>query len=137
VGSINIFKKDSLTKAALAGATFTLYSDAAATVQVGGPVTTGADGYAKFAELAPAAYYIVETAAPKNYVLPETKAIFEAAVTAGGVVSLDIENQYNPPQDIQTGMMDWNVLLIGGLALLAGLLLVVFNRRRRMQANAK
>ena len=132
VGSIVISKIDSLTKAPLADAEFTLYSDAAGTKQVGDPVATKADGIARFDGLEPGNYWIKETKAPKDYEgFPDLLPV----KVVGGVTSpepLTITNQYNPPEDIQTGMMDWNVLLLGGLALMAGVMLVLFTRRRRV-----
>ena len=131
IGSIMISKIDALTLKPLAGAEFTLYADENATVQVGSPVTTGADGIARFDNLTPGNYWIKETKAPKDYEgFPDALPV----KVVGGVTEpepITITNQYNPPEDIQTGMMDWNVLLLGGLALMAGVMLVIFTRKRR------
>jgi LPXTG-motif cell wall-anchored protein len=118
----------------LSGAEFKLYSDVALTVQVGAAVTTGTDGIARFEDLEPGTYWLKETKAPKDYDLLAVALEVTVVASATDPEALVITNQYNPPEDIQTGMMDWNVLILGGLALLAGMLLVLFTRKRRVTA---
>jgi uncharacterized surface anchored protein len=126
-GSVVIKKVDAGdTSKALAGAVFALYSDSGATQQAGASVTTGADGIARFDNLAPGGYWIKETAAPEGYDLPQD--VIPVTVT-GGVTDpgpVVVENN----RHIQTGMMDYNMLVfggggiaLGGLALLAARLI--------------
>lgn len=55
----------------LSGVTFTVYSDAAATVSTGKTMTTGANGKASV-EIPAGTYYVKETAAPAGYVMDDT-----------------------------------------------------------------
>ncbi len=131
-GSLVILKVDALNpKTTLAGAEFKLYKEEALTNQVGSAVTSGADGIVRFDNLEPGTYWLKETKAPKDYdLLPDALPV----VVVAGVTEpepLVIKNQYNPPKDIETGMMEWNILILGGLVLLAGLALVLFARRRK------
>jgi LPXTG-motif cell wall-anchored protein len=130
-GALIIKKTDFTSGDPLAGAKFALYSDEACTVQVGATLTTGADGIARFDNLEPGNYWLVETEAPKDY--DKMEGSLPVTVTAG-VTAPDpivITNTYNPPKHYDTGMMDWNFLLLGGMVVLAGLLLVLITRRRR------
>jgi LPXTG-motif cell wall-anchored protein len=135
LGSLVIKKVDALdhTKV-LAGAQFKLYTDKAMTTQVGAAVTTDARGIARFDGLTPGDYWLMETVAPTNYDLPTEPLPVEVTAGVTNPEPFEIQNQYNPPEDIATGMMDWNILLIGGLALLAGGLIVFLTRRRSRSA---
>lgn len=138
-GTLVIKKVDALDEAkVLTGAEFTLYYDEAMTQPAGNAVTTGDDGIATFTNLDPGkTYWLMETKAPADYIQwTEPINVTELGfITFGGdPVVHTFTNQYNPPEPIQTGTMDYNVILIGGLALLAGLLLVLISRKRRMKA---
>jgi len=136
-GVLVIKKVDALDETKLlAGAQFRLYYDEALTKPVGDAVTTGTDGIARFEQLEPdTTYWLMETKAPTDYI----QWTAPVNVTELGFITFDdatpvvhtFTNQYNPPEPIHTGMMDYNVIIIAGLALLAGLLIVAFTRKRR------
>ena len=67
-GDLTVTKRrDRGDECVLSGATFQLYN--ASNQAVGSPVTTGADGTAKWTHLEYGTYYLKETAAPAGYVL--------------------------------------------------------------------
>ena len=70
-GSIEIVKTAGESSTPLAGATFGLYSDAAAT-QLLSAKTTGSSGRVRFGDLEAGTYYVKETAAPTAYRLDST-----------------------------------------------------------------
>ncbi len=132
-GSLVILKVDALNpETTLAGAEFKLYKEEALINQVGSAVTSGADGIVRFDNLEPGIYWLKETKAPKDYDLLTDP--IPLTVTAGVTEPepLVIKNQYNPPKGIETGMMEWNILILGGLVLLAGLTLMLFARKRKL-----
>lgn len=135
VGSVIVRKTDALNpEKTLAGAEFTLYADEAMETPVAGPVTTGADGIVRFDDLEPGAYWLMETKAPKDYDIMTAPV---DVTVIGGVTEpepLVITDQYNPPKDYGTGTMNWTLAIAGAAAVLAGLLLLVFTRRRRAGA---
>lgn len=131
-GSLVVLKVDALNPdKTLGGAEFKLYTEEALINQVGNAVTSDANGMVRFDDLKPGTYWLVETKAPTDYDLltDPIPVVVEAGVT--DPEPLVIKNQYNPPQDIETGMMDWNILILSGLVLLAGLALVLFARKRK------
>ncbi len=126
-GDLLLIKTDSLTGARLAGAIFALYD---ADMNLVDEQKTNSKGQIVFEGLDPdASYWLVETKAPKNYELNDTPV--PVSVKSGDVTTVTLLNTYNPPEDIQTGMMDYNLLILGGLGLLGGVLLVVFTRKRK------
>jgi LPXTG-motif cell wall-anchored protein len=123
----------------LAGAEFTVYSDAAATTSVG-TFTTGADGTGSIVLFVgndsdtSQVYYLKETKAPTGYVLDDT--VHTVTVNAGAVgsaVAVDIANkQRTPPTLPLTGGMSTDAFVLGGVTLMmlsAGLAVAL---RRRM-----
>ncbi|WP_322150960.1 SpaA isopeptide-forming pilin-related protein [Paratractidigestivibacter sp.] len=82
-GVISFTKKDraGLDGKPLAGATFTLYSDAACTTEIES-VTTGANGVAAFAKQPAGTYYFKETKAPAGYSF-DAAGIYQAVVSNG------------------------------------------------------
>ena len=132
----------------LAGATFGLYSDAAATTEIASGVSTlvgtgtaqkalvtfTATGDTNAIRLAPGKYYVKEKSAPDGYNL-NTK-IYEVTVsqsTSGnGIAGLDaaIPNTISKlPQTGGAGTMMFTILG-GSLILVAGVLFVVFMKKR-------
>jgi LPXTG-motif cell wall-anchored protein len=135
VGSVVVRKTDALNPdKTLEGAEFTLYADQEMHTLAAGPVTTGEDGIARFDGLEPGTYWVMETKAPKDYDIMTAPV---DVTVIGGVTEPDplvITDQYNPPKDYQTGTMNWNYVIFGGMIVLAGLLLLVFTRRRKAGA---
>lgn len=129
----------------LAGATFGLYSDSNATTEIASGtsvisgnkaiVTFKAGSDANAIRLAPGTYYVKEKAAPAGYNLNTT--IYEVTVTgdttaAGGVQGLQsaIPNTISKlPQTGGAGTMMFTILG-GSLILVAGVLFVVFMKKR-------
>ncbi|MBR6667990.1 MAG: Cna B-type domain-containing protein, partial [Clostridia bacterium] len=74
VGRITLKKVDAETGAALAGAKFSIYSDAECQKWVA-DMTTGNDGVATSGDLLPGTYYVKETAAPNGYKIGKTDAV--------------------------------------------------------------
>ncbi len=128
-GDLLLIKTDSLTGARLAGATFALYD---MDMNLVDEQKTDSKGQIVFEGLDPETnYWLVETKAPKNYELNDTPV--PVIVKSGDVKTINLLNTYNPPEDIQTGMMDYNLMILGGLGLLGGVLLVLFTRKRKTQ----
>ena len=131
--------------APLAGAIFGLYSDSNATTEIASGtsvisgnkaiVTFKADNDANAIRLAPGKYYVKEKEAPEGYNLNTT--IYEVTVTgdttpAGGVQGLQsaIPNTISKlPQTGGAGTMMFTILG-GSLILVAGVLFVVFMKKR-------
>ena len=65
-GGIAVLKVDAATDKALSGAVFQLYG--IDDKPIGGTVTTGADGYARWSNLTPGFYQVKEVSAPDGYV---------------------------------------------------------------------
>ena len=65
-GGIAVLKVDAATDKALSGAVFQLYG--IDDKPIGGTVTTGADGYARWSNLTPGFYQVKEVSAPAGYV---------------------------------------------------------------------
>ena len=78
---IALTKVDADSGAALAGAVFALYSDAAGADELE-RVTTGKDGLAAFAQRPVGTYYVKEVAAPAGYSF-DRSAVYKAVVTTG------------------------------------------------------
>lgn len=96
VGSVELTKLDSLTKATLAGATFELRNKEGNTLQTG--LTTDENGVLKVTDLVPGTYQFVETNAPIGYELDTTPVVFE--IIAGETdqpVKVTKENTPTPP----------------------------------------
>lgn len=146
-GEVVIIKTDLEDSAALAGATFEVYDNAAGegdpiVVDVDGTDTTefvtGADGTVTIPGLKAGTYWLKETVAPSGYVLPTE--LFEVTVVAGETAELSTvdraitNQQQDVPQLPLTGANGQLLMVIGGLALLlvaAGLM--VLKRRRVAQ----
>ena len=127
-GDLLITKTDALTGKRLAGATFALYDEDMTLIDT---KTTNANGEIVFEGLDPGfSYWLVETKAPKNYILVSEPIPVLMDDTAE-VTTVPVTNTYNPPEDIHTGMMDYNFLILGGVALIGGVLLVLFTRKRK------
>ncbi|HAK1223607.1 TPA: collagen binding domain-containing protein, partial [Listeria monocytogenes] len=75
VGSVELTKLDSATKATLAGATFELQNKEGNTLQTG--LTTDENGVLNVTDLVPGTYQFVETKAPIGYELDTTPVVFE------------------------------------------------------------
>jgi len=109
----------------LAGAEFAVYSDAAATQQVGS-FTTGADGTGSIVlwvgndDDTTQDYWLVETKAPAGYVLDDqVRQVTVTAGTAASAVVLDIANtQQDHPELPLTGANGELLMTIGGAILL-------------------
>ncbi len=82
-GKISFTKMDREGQAGkpLAGATFTLYSDAVCTKEIES-VTTGVNGVVSFSQRPAGTYYIKETKAPKGYSF-EASTVYKAVVSNG------------------------------------------------------
>ncbi len=82
-GIISFTKKDreGLSGKPLAGATFTLYSDAACTSEIES-VTTGTNGVVSFSKQPAGTYYIKEVQAPAGYSF-EASTVYKAVVSNG------------------------------------------------------
>lgn len=74
-GGLIIRKTDASTREALAGAVFQLYD--INDTPIGPPVKTGADGYARWADLEPGQYQVEEIEAPSGYARTVGKRKFE------------------------------------------------------------
>ncbi len=136
-GSLVILKVDALNPDnTLAGAEFKLYTEEEAINQVGETVTSGSDGIVRFDNLKPGLYWLKETKAPTDYELLTDPIPLTVVAGVTDPEPIVIQNQYNPPEGIETGMMDWNILIVSGLVLLAGMALILFARRRK-NANGK
>ncbi len=94
-GTINVHKQDdSSPAAALAGAVFTLYTDAAPVggaapgaedTSTGATCTTNASGDCSFTNVVPGAYWVVETTTPSGYTTAAPQAV---TVGSGATVPL-------------------------------------------------
>lgn len=85
-----IFKADSVTKAAIADAEFTVYGDSACKNAIGSG-KTDKDGLLTVSKLEPGSYYIKETKAPKGYKLNSN--VYEIKVTeTKGDTNVVVEN---------------------------------------------
>lgn len=128
----------------LAGATFAVYSDAAATTKVG-EFTTGADGVGSIVlwvgndDDSTQDYWLKETAAPAGYVLDAT-TVHKVTVTAGNDASAVVLKVANTQQDHPTlpltGAAGQIAMTAGGasLILIAGVAALAAARRRRQNA---
>ena len=74
-GGLLIRKTDASTRESLAGAVFQLYD--INDTPIGPPVTTGSDGYARWADLEPGQYQVEEIEAPAGYARTIGKKKFE------------------------------------------------------------
>lgn len=74
-GGLIIRKTDAGTREALAGAVFQLYD--INDTPIGAPVKTGADGYARWADLEPGQYQVEEIEAPSGYARTTERRKFE------------------------------------------------------------
>ena len=91
---VTIQKTDRTTGQPLPGASFTLQLDTAKSGVADGPVlscVTDAAGLCTFSDLLPGDYYVVETAAPTNYLTPTTGSW--VSVTPGDTIALTYENE--------------------------------------------
>ncbi|EAG6760968.1 TPA: SpaA isopeptide-forming pilin-related protein [Listeria monocytogenes] len=100
VGSVELTKLDSATKATLAGgATFELQNKEGNTLQTG--LTTDENGVLNVTDLVPGTYQFVETKAPIGYELDTTPVVFE--IIAGETdqpVKVTKENTLVPPTPV-------------------------------------
>ncbi|MCI2438343.1 collagen binding domain-containing protein [Listeria monocytogenes] len=100
VGSVELTKRDSATKATLAGgATFELQNKEGNTLQTG--LTTDENGVLNVTDLVPGTYQFVETKAPIGYELDTTPVVFE--IIAGETdqpVKVTKENTLVPPTPV-------------------------------------
>ncbi|PXD16189.1 peptidoglycan-binding protein [Listeria monocytogenes] len=98
-GSVELTKLDSATKATLAGATFELQNKEGNTLQTG--LTTDENGVLNVTDLVPGTYQFVETKAPIGYELDTTPVVFE--IIAGETdqpVKVTKENTLVPPTPV-------------------------------------
>jgi LPXTG-motif cell wall-anchored protein len=138
LASLKVVKVDALNpNTMLDGASFKLYdnADLADTHQVGVEKTTGDGGntgFVEFDNLTPGKdYWILETKAPTDYKLPDPNVAYKVTVPSGLTV-FTVQDEYNPPHPYPpTATSNWNFLVIGGLALLAGVLLIILSRKRK------
>ncbi|EAE5324678.1 TPA: SpaA isopeptide-forming pilin-related protein, partial [Listeria monocytogenes] len=99
VGSVELTKLDSATKATLAGATFELQDKEGNTLQTG--LTTDENGVLKVTDLVPGTYQFVETKAPIGYELDTTPVSFEiVAGETDQIVKVTKENTLVPPTPV-------------------------------------
>ncbi|ENI0454637.1 LPXTG cell wall anchor domain-containing protein, partial [Listeria monocytogenes] len=99
VGSVELTKLDSATKATLAGATFELQDKEGNTLQTG--LTTDENGVLKVTDLVPGTYQFVETKAPIGYELDTTPVSFEiVAGETDPIVKVTKENTLVPPTPV-------------------------------------
>jgi LPXTG-motif cell wall-anchored protein len=135
IGSIILKMVDALNPTVpLVGAGFELYFDKDCKLLAAPEQTTGGDGTLRFDGLEPGIYYLKQTKAPTDYTMLTDPV--DVVLDPGGTETVTLQNEYHPPKGYQTGMMDWNMLIIGGLMLVAGLLVVLFLRKRRVSKNA-
>ena len=52
-------------------------------------------------------------------------------VEANKLNVITLVNEYHPPEGVQTGMMDYNILIAGGAVLIVGLAFLAVGTRRR------
>lgn len=143
---VNVEKVDGNTNAALAGAVFTVYTDASAATELkvdGKKViaTTDAAGKADFvlegstkafAFDADATYYVKETKAPAGYTLNDT--VFTVSIDTSKAVTLaggEAVKNFKPVVP-QTGGMGTMMFTIGGAALIAcaGILFLIVRKKK-------
>ncbi|EKR8977260.1 LPXTG cell wall anchor domain-containing protein, partial [Listeria monocytogenes] len=99
VGSVELTKLDSATKATLAGATFELQDKEGNTLQT--DLKTDENGVLNVTDLVPGTYQFVETKAPIGYELDTTPVVFE--IIAGETdqpVKVTKENTLVPPTPV-------------------------------------
>lgn len=90
----------------LAGAEYTIYTDANCTKSTGKKITTGADGKGSISGLALGNYWVKETKAPKGFGLDTGK--HKASCTTSTSVSITSEEKpYNDPAGIEINKI-WN-----------------------------
>ena len=130
-GDLKIIKTDALTGKRLPGATFKIFADEARTDLVA-EETTDANGEILLEGLDPATYWVVETKAPKDYVLNSTPVSVDVKPNKLNVITL--VNEYHPPKGVQTGMMEYNILLGGGAVLILGMIFLMLGMRRGVKA---
>ena len=96
----------------LAGAVFTIYSDADTSTVVG-TMTTDAEGNASYDNLAAGVYYVKETSAPEGYKL--NPAIYTVAVTADNIAAVNGGNAIVNEENDQYTDYSVNKIWAGGL----------------------
>ncbi|MDE8568759.1 SpaA isopeptide-forming pilin-related protein, partial [Listeria monocytogenes] len=99
VGSVELTKLDSATKATLAGATFELQDKEGNTLQT--DLKTDGNGVLKVTDLVPGSYQFVETSAPTGYKLDNSPVSFEiVAGETDQIVKVTKENTLVPPTPV-------------------------------------
>ncbi len=123
-------KVDATTKAALAGAKFGLYEDAACTKLIAESSETGNDGIADFGVKLPAGtYYIKETKVPTGYNLnTEIKSVTLGDSNADATVTVE-DTQAKLPSTGGNGTMMFTIIG-GSLVLLAAALFVIVMKKK-------
>lgn len=123
-------KVDATTKAALAGAKFGLYQDAACTKLIAESPETGNDGIADFGVKLPAGtYYIKETKVPTGYNLnTEIKSVTLGDSNADATVTVE-DTQAKLPSTGGNGTLMFTIIG-GSLVLLAAALFVIVMKKR-------
>lgn len=134
---LTVKKVDAKTGAALAGAKFTVYTDAACSTVAknGAEATTDANGLVKYTGLNAGTYYVKETAAPTGYNL--NAQVVTVTISKDGVVTSSALKDGNVvvedtpivmPATGGTGTMIFTVIGISLIAC-AGILLVVLKKK--------
>lgn len=130
-GSLKIRKVDATTLKPLAGAVFDIYFDSGLTAKAYSGLVSNASGEFQVDGMDPGDYWIVETAAPTGY--KKISGSIKATVVKNQTTTIVVQN--TGEQDYQTGTDDYNMLVLGGILLIAGAAMIFFYMRKKVRTN--
>lgn len=128
---LSVFKYDQSDNIGLAGATFTVYSDADCTTVIT-TIVSGSDGYATLDGLDAGTYYLKETEAPSGYVKADTVLTVVIPTDATNyVASVSFANAAIP----STGGAGTTMYTIAGVCILlaAGAIFMISRKKRNAE----